>query len=181
MKALSKYFASAAAATALMVGAAAPAQAQSWDRRDRGVDTGDIITGVAVLGGIAAIAAALGRDRSRYGTYGGAYGSGYGNVGYGYQNDYRNAVNACAYQAQRYGQGRVAVTDVDRRGANRYRVSGVIQADYGRGGYGYDRNDRYGRYDGYGRNDRYAYARQVRFDCTARADGRVTDFDIDRI
>ena len=182
MKALSRYFAGAAAAAALTVGAAAPAQAQSWDRyRDRGgIDAGDIITGVAVVGGIAAILSALGRDRNRYGTYG--YETGYGND---YRNDYRNAVNACAYQAERYGQGQVSVTDVDRRGYNSYRVSGVIQADYNRGGYDrydrYGRSDRYDRYDRYGRSDRYGYARQVRFECTARANGRVTDFDMDRI
>ena len=68
MKALTKYLAGAAAAAALTVSAAAPAEAQWRDRRDRdGIDAGDIITGVAVVGGIAAILGALDNDGNRYG------------------------------------------------------------------------------------------------------------------
>ena len=188
MKALTKYLAGAAAAAAITVTAASPAQAQIFgrDHRDRGgIDTGDIITGVAVVGGIAAILGAFGRDGDRYG---------YDNR-YRYRDDYSQAVNACGYQAERYGRGgRISVTDVDRRGSNSYRVRGVIDAGYANYGsnavYGrYDaRDDRYGRYDPrverYGRNDRYGnygrYDQRVEFACTARANGQVTDFDIDR-
>jgi hypothetical protein len=171
MKAV-KYLAGAAAAAALTVAAASPAQAQYWDpyRSNRGgIDVGDIVTGVAVLGGIQAILGAFSRDGGRYG---------YGNQ-YRYRDDYQNAVNSCGYQAQRYGQGgQVSVTDIDRRGANSYRVRGVINAGYGSYG-GYGGNDRYDRYD---RNDgRYGgYDQRVAFACTARSNGRVTDFDIDR-
>ena len=192
MKAVFKYLAGAASAAALTVTAASPAQAQYYDpyRRDRGIEA-DIVTGVAVLGGIAAILSAFGRDGDRYG---------YGNR-YRYRNDYTHAVNSCAYQAERYGAGgRVEVTHVDRRGMNSYRVEGVIDAGYG--GYGdYNRygryDDRYGRYDDrygrydprydrygrssrYGRYDRYGSGR-LAFQCNARADGRITGFDIDRI
>ncbi len=164
MKALTKYAAGAATAAALTLTAASPAQAQSWDRhyRDRdGIDVGDVIAGVAVIGGIAAIASALGRDGNRYG---------YDNR-YRYRNDYRAAVNACAYQAERYARGgRVSIVDIDRRGNNRYRVEGVIDAAYG----GYDRYNRYDR-RGYGN-----YVQRVHFDCEARANGRITDFDIGR-
>lgn len=171
MKAVSKTMLGAGAAALAALSFAAPANAQ-WRDRDRGIDTGDIITGVAIVGGIAAIASALDRDGSRY--------------GYGYRDRYRNdynyAVQACAREAQRIGRGRVQITDVDRTGNNRYRVRGVVQASYGGyGGYGgYDRTDRYDRYDRYDRNDRYnrydrGYGRDD-FTCTARSNGRITDF-----
>lgn len=146
MKMFNKILAGTAAAAALTVTAAAPAQAQYYDRyyqRDRGIDVGDIAAGVAIIGGIAAITSALTRDQGYYG-YG--YGYGYGNR---YQSDYRFAVNSCGSQAQRYG--RASVTDVQRVGANRYRVSGVVD--------GYDRRG---------------------FACTARANGRVTNFQVAR-
>ena len=167
MKALTKYLAGAAGALALTVSAAAPAEAQWRDRHDRdGIDAGDIITGVAVIGGIAAILSALDNDGNRYG---------YGNR-YAYRNDYRAAVNSCAYEAERWSRGgRVSVTSVDRRSRNRYRVRGVIDSGYA--SYG-GRYDRYDRYDRYGRYDRYN--QRVVFECDARANGRITDFDVDR-
>jgi hypothetical protein len=167
MKAVTKFITGAAAAALLTVSLASPAEAQYRRDRHDGVDAGDVITGVAVLGGIAAIAAAISNDGNRYG---------YGNRnGYGYRNNYRDgytaAVNACGYQAERYGRGQVSVTDVDRRGNDSYRVRGVIAGGYDRYDRGYDRrNDRdYGRYD-YDRGDRDS------FTCTARGNGRVTDF-----
>ena len=196
MKALTKVLAGAAAAAAMTVTAASPAQAQIFgrDRYDRGgIDAGDIITGVAVIGGIAAILGAFNRDGDRYG---------YDNR-YRYRNDYQNAVNACGYEAERYARGgRVSVTDIDRRGNDSYRVRGVIDAAYGNYGYGrydrgydgrynrgydsrYDRgyDSRYDRgYDNrYDRYGRYGYNQRVEFACTARADGRIRDFDVDRI
>ena len=213
MKALTKYLAGAAVATAMTVTAASPAQAQIFGGRDpygrNGGGVGDVITGVAVLGGIAAILSAVGRDGNRYGD-------GYGDR---YRDDYRNAVNACASEAQRYGRGgQVNVTEVERRGYDSYRVRGVIDAGYNNyGSYGsYGRNDsrydnrydnrydprydnRYGsqydnrydprydsrydnRYDSYGRNDAYGrYDQRVTFACTSRADGRISDFDTGRL
>jgi hypothetical protein len=156
-------FAGAAATAAVMsVSFAAPADAQYrdrsryYDRYDRGIGASDIITGVAIIGGIAAIASALDRDGYRYG---------YGNR-YRYRDSYRDAVNACGYEAERYGRGRVSITDVDRRG-NGYRVRGVI-----------DRFDRFDRYDRYDRYDR----RETRTAFTCRTDyyGRVRDFDVNR-
>ena len=170
MKAISKTLLGAGAAAVAALGFAAPADAQYRDRyydRDRGIDAGDIMTGVAILGGIAAVTSALGRDGSRY--------------GYGYSNRYRNhynyAVQACAQEAQRMSRGQVQILDVDRAGNDRYRVRGVVQAGYG-GGYGgyggYDRgysrgyDSRYDRgYGSYGRDD---------FTCVARGNGRITDF-----
>ena len=153
MNRFSKFVAGAATAALMSVSLAAPADAQYRDRyrnRDRGIDAGDIITGVAILGGVAAIASALDRDGSRYG-----YGS-----RYRYRDSYRDAVNACGYEAERSGRGRVSITDVDRRG-NGYRVRGVID--------GYDRYDRYDRYDA-----------RVAFTCRTDRYGRVRDFDVNR-
>lgn len=159
MKRLMKFSASAAVAALMTVTAAAPAQAQYHDRYrnyDRGIDAGDVITGVAIIGGIAAIASALGRDGSRY--------------GYGYRDryrgGYRDAVNSCGYEAERAGRGRVSITDVDRRG-NGYRVRGVID--------GSNQYDRYGRYDRYNR-----YDARVAFTCRTDGYGRIRDFDLNR-
>jgi len=163
MKTITKLITGAAAAAMLTITAAAPAQAQyRSDRRDR-VDTGDVITGVAILGGIAAIAAAVGNDGNRYG---------YGQR-HRYRNGYSNAVNACGYQAQRHGRGQVQILDVDRRGGDSFRVRGVITGGYDRFDGGLDR-----RYDrDYGRND-FDRGDRDGFSCTALANGRVVNFRI---
>ena len=76
-----------------------------------------------------------------------------GTRGGGYERDgERLAVDACAREAQRYG--RVSITRVDRRDNRSYRVRGVIEGNY---------------------NQRHA------FECDVRGDGRITDFDTDRI
>ena len=180
MKAVTKLITGAAAAALLTV-SASPAEAQyRYRHRDRGIDAGDIITGVAILGGIAAVASALDRDGGRY--------------GYNYRDRYRDgysaAVNACGYEAERMARGRVRITDVDRTGNDRYRVRGVVESGYGDR---YDRDDRYDRYDRYGRYDRYdrgdrydRYGRYDRYDrdgredftCYARGNGRITDFNL---
>lgn len=161
MKIFTKSLTGAAAAALVTLTAAAPAQAQyqyPYDpyARGRGIDVGDIARSVAVAGAAAAAVGALGNA-----VRGGLSGYGYGGYGYGEQA----AVDACAYQAQRYG--RVSVTDVDRRGSRSYRVRGVVDAS---NNYGYNRG--YERYDNY--RERRA------FQCTAREDGRITDFDTDR-
>lgn len=151
MNKFSKIMTAAAAAAVVTVTAAAPAEAQRYRYRDRGVDAGDVIAGVAIIGGIAAIASAIGRDNGRYGY-------GYGDR---YRYGYQTAVNSCGYEAERAGRGQVRITDVDRTGNDRYRVRGVVEA--GHNGY-YDRYDRYDR--SYGES----------FTCTARGNGRVTNF-----
>ena len=161
MKAISKIMTGIAGAALLSVSLATPADARHRDRRD-GIDVGDIITGAVVVGGVIAAADALGHAARGYGyRYGDRYG--YGE---------RAAVNACGYQAERYGHGGVQITDVDRRGST-YRVRGVIAAGYDRYDRGYDRRwDRdYGRYD-YDRRDRDA------FTCVASRSGRILDFRI---
>jgi hypothetical protein len=156
MKAISKTMLGAGAAAVAALSFAAPAEAQYRRyHRDRGVDAGDIITGVAILGGIAAVTSALSRDGSRYGY-------GYGNR---YRTNYNYAVQACAQEAQRMGRGQVQILDVDRAGNDRYRVRGIVQAGYG----GYDRYDR-------GYDSRYGYGGRDDFTCVARGNGRITDF-----
>lgn len=180
MNKFSKLSVGAAAAAFMTVSLAAPANAQYYDRSyrgyNRGIGVGDIITGVAVLGGIAAIASALGRD-NRYGSR--------------YRDDYTNAVNSCAYQAERAGRGRVSITDVDRRSNYSYRVRGTIDGGYGYDNRGYD--SRYGRYDNrygtydnrygtydnrYGGNGYYGQTRAIAFTCWAEGNGRINDFRV---
>jgi hypothetical protein len=161
MKKVTRFITGAAAAALVTTGFAAPADAQRYRHRDRdNIDAGDVIAGVAIIGGIAAIASAIGNDSQRYG---------YGNR-YRYRDNYRDAVNQCGYEAERYGRGgRVSVTDVDRRG-NGYRVRGVVDSG---GGY-----DRYDRGYGYDRYDRYDA--RVAFSCHTDRYGRVRDFDVNR-
>jgi hypothetical protein len=170
MKAISKTMLGAGAAAVASLSFAVPAEAQYRDRyRDRGgIDAGDVISGIAVLGGIAAITSAIGRDDSRYGY-------GYGNR---YRNHYNYAVQSCAQEAQRMSRGRIQIVDVDRVGNDRYRVRGIVQAGYGGGYGGYDRGYNRGyesRYDRYDRFDRASYGRDD-FTCVARGNGRITDF-----
>jgi hypothetical protein len=153
---MKKVLLGATAAALVTLTAAAPAQAQYRDRYDRydrrdGIDAGDIATGIAVIGGVAAILSALDRDGGRYG---------YDNR-YRYRDGYSLAVNSCGSQAQRYGRGNVRITDVDRKSNDRYEVEGVVEG----GGYGY----RYG-----GRYDSRAYGE--RFTCVAYGNGRIAQF-----
>ncbi|HWT13375.1 MAG TPA: hypothetical protein VN231_11520 [Allosphingosinicella sp.] len=162
MKALTKYLAGAATVAAFTLSAAAPAQAQSWDRyrdRDRGIDVGDVVAGVAILGGIAAVISAIdGDDRYGYGYGRSDYRYGYGNDRYGHGGA-RSAVNVCAREAQRIGRN-VQITDLDRSNGG-FRVRGRIDvADY----------------DGRGWNRRYDIDRED-FTCFAR-NGRIYDFRV---
>ena len=81
----------------------------------------------------------------------GTLGSGYGGYGqtaYGYGGFSQAAANACANYASRYGA--VRITNVRQTSSDRMHVYGYVSRGYG------------------GDN----------FDCTFRADGRISDFDI---
>jgi hypothetical protein len=152
MTRIAKLLVGAGAAAMLVAGAASPADAQYYRYRPyRHDNAAGIVAGIAVLGGIAAIASAANRDR--------AYGYGYDT----YRSYYSYAVNACGAEAQRIGRGRVRIDEVNRVGGDRYRVTGSVDG-YDR--YGYDRYDRY--YGGY-RSDE-------RFTCFAFGNGRIQDF-----
>jgi hypothetical protein len=166
MKTITKILTGGAAVAALAV-AAAPAQAQyysgyyDYDRYERDRTVSDVVAGVAAVAG--AVTGAV----NGYSPYGYGYGSNswgyapYGHSGYRFVSGEQIAVSACGSEAQRFG-GTVRVTDVDRRNRNRFRVHGIIDD----GSYGYSR---------WGRD------RDLRFSCTARYDGRVTDFDTRRL
>lgn len=129
MKTLSKVLVGTVAAGAMAISSATPAFAEHRDRD--GISAGDVIAGALVIGGIAAVASAAGRDRDydrdyRYDRagYGGGYdrGSGY-DRGYGrdYDRGYhrgsaRRAIEQCVRTAEReagrYSYGRADVTDV---------------------------------------------------------------------
>ncbi|HEU4651964.1 MAG TPA: hypothetical protein VFS49_11185, partial [Croceibacterium sp.] len=106
MKSITKALVGTVAAGAMAMGSAAPAQAQYRDRyRDRdGIDVGDVIAGALIIGGIAAVASAAGRNRG--------YDDGYvyeGNGRYGdpyYNGRYDNRYNDQYYNA---GSSRQAV------------------------------------------------------------------------
>lgn len=161
MRTLSKSLLGVAGAAVAATSFAAPAEAQRYRRyydRDRGVDAGDVIAGIAIIGGVAALVSALDGDR------------GYGRDRYySRSGGARRAVDACARAARRearYDGDRARVGeiyDVDRAGNGYYRVHGTLNVqdrDYRYRGRGYDVD-------------------RVRFTCTAGY-GRVVDLDIGR-
>jgi hypothetical protein len=149
MTRISRLLVGAGAAAMLTVGAASPADAQYYRYRPyRHDNAGSVIAGIAILGGLAAIASATNRDR--------AYGYGYDR----YRSYYTYAVNACGSEAQRIGHGRIRIDEVSRVGGDLYRVTGSVDGD---------------RY-GYGRYDRYYGGGENRFTCTAFGNGRIEDF-----
>ena len=162
MKTISKALAKGAIATvaagAMAVSSATPAFAEHRDRD--GISAGDVIAGALVIGGIAAIASAAGKnnrdydyryDRAGYGDY-----ENYGGYGRYDRDEYRRgnarrAIEQCVRtaerQASRYSYGRADVTDVRNIRETRwgYEVRGRIAVngsgrdwrhgddDYGRG------------------------------------------------
>ena len=180
MKTLKKAAIGTVATGAMLMTAASPAQAQyRGDRYDRdrdGISAGEIIAGVVVLGGLAAILSS--GDNDRYDNRG-YDGRNYRNDNYGYNGGYdynrygnsRQAVNQCVNavnQRSSYKRGaRVdQVTRVERTGKG-YRIEGRVSVNdrynnryndrYNNGRYN-DRNDgRYGNYDNRYGNDRYGY------------------------
>jgi hypothetical protein len=130
MKTLSKVLVGTVAAGAMAIASATPAFAEHRDRD--GISAGDIIAGALVIGGIAAVASSVGRDRDRdydrdyrYDRAGyGGYDRGYENDrGYerGYDRGYRRdnarrvveqCVRTAEREASRYSYGRADVTDI---------------------------------------------------------------------
>jgi hypothetical protein len=172
MKNLSKALVGTVAAGAMAIASASPAMAQGrYDHRDDGIDVGDIIAGALIIGGIAAVASAAGRDRGRYDDR-------YYNRG----GNPRTAVEQCVYAAERtanrYSHGGGAkVTDIRDVDSKRdgYKVKGRIAVNTRnndwRRGWGND-------YRGW--NNRYSGYDAGKFTCEIRH-GRVVDLDFDGI
>jgi hypothetical protein len=169
MKTISKALVGTVAAGAMALASATPAMAQSRHRDNDGIDAGDIIAGALVIGGIAAVAGAIGNNnRYRNGTYGEPYYGDRYDDRYGYQGgSSRQAVEQCVRAAQRgaYGARVTDVRDIDR---NRYgyRVKGTVIVNERAGGWGRDYNYRYS-----GRN-----YDQGKFTCDVQG-GRVVGLD----
>ena len=190
MKTFTKAILGTGAAAAAMVSAVQPAMARDRD----GIDAGDIIAGAVVLGGIAAIASAIGGDDRYGGTYRGPYdyndryyGGRYNQYErYGYQNsgNPRQAVESCVRaaenQASRYSYGRADVTDIRdvKRTSRGYTVKGRIAVNsQGRGWRNGDR--RYGNgwgNDYRGWNDNLRGYDAGKFTCKVQY-GRIVDLD----
>lgn len=167
------------AAAGAMALSSAPAQAQQYrgyDRDNDGISAGEVIAGVAILGGLAAILSSRGNNRD---YRGGSYG--YDNNGYGYENNRydrsryggsRQAVQQCVsatqYEARRYSRGQARITGITNINRNRdgYTVRGRLAVQDYRGGYG-----GYGNRSGY---DSGSFKCQVRY-------GRVVDVRVNGI
>jgi hypothetical protein len=177
---LGKTLMGATAATALAV--AAPAQARD---HDDGIDGGDILAGALILGGVAAVIAAVSDDddNDRYerdvrydprygrdGRYEPRYDGPYARNQRGHYRPQRLnprvAVNQCATAAQRrasqYGRARITeITDVDRK-RNGYDVEGRLVVNEARW---HDRWNRGRRWNAnYGNNlDRGRFTCRIRY------------------
>ncbi|GMN03689.1 hypothetical protein [Erythrobacter sp. MTPC3] len=142
-KTLAKGTLGTVAAGAMALATSSPAMAD--DRRDRGIDAGDVIAGAVIIGGIAALAGAFDNDKDRYADR--RYRNGYDDSRYksrvrynrGFDNG-RNAVERCVRaaenQARRFGGFRYAdvteIRDVDRT-RHGFRVKGRIEVQGARG------------------------------------------------
>jgi hypothetical protein len=188
MKTISKALVGTIAAGAMAM-TSSPAYAQFGGNRDRndGIDVGDVIAGALIIGGIAAVAGAVGNNRNRGYNNGGGYvyegnGNVYNNDGYNYNGygagDSRSAVEQCVYAAEnnanRYSYGgRSQVTDIrniDRK-RDGYTVKGRIAVN--------TRNSNWQRgwnndYRGY--NNQYSGYDSGNFTCKVRY-GQVYDLD----
>lgn len=172
MKNLTKAMVGTLAAGAMAASSATPAMARD---RDGGIDTGDVIAGALIIGGIAAIAAAASKnDRDRY-SYGRDYRydrAGYGRYGRTSENRaVQQCVRAVERDASRYGYGRAEVTqirDVDRERGG-WEVKGRLAVQDGYRGYRHDAA--WGR----GWNSDRGYD-TGKFSCDIRH-GRVVDID----
>ncbi|OYX66220.1 MAG: hypothetical protein B7Y88_04805 [Sphingomonadales bacterium 32-64-17] len=177
--ALAKGTIATVAAGAMAMAAASPAAAQDRYRhndRDRGgLSTGEIIAGVAVLGGLAAVLASSRNNRDRDYRYDDRRDNRRG------WNDYQRsadrAIDQCARAAERnarrWSGSRAEVTDIRDIDRNRrgFEVKGRIAVRDDYRGRGWERSAYRGR------NDRWD---EGRFTCRVR-NGRVVDIDFSGI
>ena len=194
MQSITKALVGTVAAGAMVMASATPALAQSRRDRDGGIDVGDVIAGALIIGGIAAVASAAGRNRGYNDGYvyegrgydGRTYNGQYDNRQYDnrYYNQYtsagdpRQAVEQCVYAAERnanrysYG-GNSQVTDIRQidRKRDGYTVKGRIAVNARNANW---RNGWGGDYRGY--NNAYRGYDAGNFTCKVRY-GQVVDLD----
>ena len=180
MKNLTKTIVGTAAAAAMAV-SATPAMAKHRDK-DK-VSAGEVIAGVAILGGIAAIlSSGNNRDRRYDNDYRYGRNDRYNRNRHGdyRRNNSRRAVNKCIRRAERRAgrNGYAKVTDIRDIDRTRYgyRIKGrlTVQDNYNRGNRGY--NSRYNRHDrGYGNHYNRSYDKG-KFTCYVER-GRVVDIN----
>ena len=170
-KALARGTIATVAAGAMAMAAASPAAAQDRyrhnDRNRGGLSTGEVIAGVAVLGGLAAVLASSRNNRDRDYRYDDR--RGWNDHQRGADRAINQCVSAAERQARRWSGSRAEVTDIRDIDRNRrgFEVKGRIAVRDDYRGRGWDRA-------GYrGRNDRWD---EGRFTCRVR-DGRVVDVD----
>ncbi|QYU70373.1 hypothetical protein J4558_09750 [Leptolyngbya sp. 15MV] len=150
MKTISKALVGTVAAGAMAMTSAAPAMAR--DHRDGGISVGDVIAGAVIIGGIAAVASAIGngRDSYRYDDryrYDNRHGNRWGsNYGYSPRAAVEQCVNAVRRDARQSGYRFADVTQIrdvnDRRNGWRVRGNLLVENDRYRGNW--NRNDRRG-------------------------------------
>lgn len=135
-------FAAVAAMAAAASLAATPAAAQGWGggwdgwgghRHHDHIDAGDVIAGVLIIGGIAAIASAASKSKrdNRNDTYRGDYPGQRRGSNYGNDNDQQwqqngsvdSAVNRCSNEVSR-GSGRKVSVETINRDGDGWRVEG---------------------------------------------------------
>lgn len=144
--------AAALAAGALTFASASPVLADDFGERRGGPSAGEVIAGVAVIGGIAALAGAFGRDQGRADWHDANWGSRNnwgGNWGHGFGRADRGLVERCArnaeIEARRRGGWRNArvteIRNVDRTRDGGFRVRGAleVQGSPGFAGRNFDR------------------------------------------
>ena len=146
---LAKGTLAAAAAGALAITSASPALADN-ERRGGGPGAGEVIAGVAVIGGIAALAGAFDGDRARVSGWEDANWRGRDGWdrgwGHGFGRGDRGVVERCArnaeLEARRRGGWRLAqvteIRDIDRTRDGAFRVRGVLEVQ---GAPGFSRNN----------------------------------------
>ena len=180
-KALARGTIATVAAGAMAMAAASPAAAQDRyrhnDRNRGGLSTGEVIAGVAVLGGLAAVLASSRNNRDRDYRYDDR--RGWNDLQRGADRAINQCVSAAERQARRWSGSRAEVTDIRDIDRNRrgFEVKGRIAV---RDDYRY--SNRRSRYDyrDYRRNSRNNGWDEGRFECDYR-NGRVVDIDFSGI
>ncbi len=179
MRLLTSSPALALASAAALAMTATPAMARHY-HRDRGIDGGDVLAGILIIGGIAAIASAASKSNRNREARDYRYPNRYPESRYPSDSDYRD------WRAQRDNDaGYANDRDVDRYGSSDWRggdaIDGAISACAGeieRGNRevesveGVNRESNGWRVDGTLRDGRT-------FSCTAGPDGRVRSATVD--